>query len=66
MLGLFVSGPIGGLLGLLAFIFWVWMLVDAIKNPGLSGNQRIVWVLVIIFVPCLGPLIYFLAGRSSR
>ena len=32
----------------------IWMLVHAIKNPGLSDSERIVWVLVIIFVQLLG------------
>jgi hypothetical protein len=51
--------------GLLAFVFWIWMLIDAIKNPRLDGTQRIVWVLVIVFLHALGALIYFVAGRST-
>jgi hypothetical protein len=39
--------------------------VDAIKNPRLEGSQRIVWVLVIVLVPCLGSIIYYFAGRSK-
>jgi hypothetical protein len=62
---LFIGGALGGLGGLLVTIFWVWMLIDAIKNPRLQGNQRLIWVLVIILVPCLGSLIYFFAGRSG-
>jgi uncharacterized RDD family membrane protein YckC len=50
-------------LAVLAFVFWIWMLIDAIKNPGLSGTERIVWVLVIVFLHFLGALIYFFAGR---
>jgi hypothetical protein len=50
-------------IALLLFVFWIWMLVDAIKNPGLSSTERIVWVLVIIFLHWLGALIYCLAGR---
>jgi hypothetical protein len=50
-------------LGVLASVFWIWMLIDAIQNPGLSGTERIVWVLVIIFLHFLGALIYFFAGR---
>jgi len=53
------------LAGLLAFVFWIWMLIDAIKNPSLDGTQRIVWVLVIVFLHALGALIYFFAGRST-
>ena len=53
-------------LGLLACVFWIWMLIDAITNGGLSGTEKIVWVLVIIFLHVLGALIYFFAGRSRR
>lgn len=50
---------------ILAFVFWIWMLIDAIQNPRLIGNEKIVWVLVIIFLHALGALIYFLVGRSK-
>jgi len=59
-----IGGVLGGLFGLLTFIFWLWMLIDAIKNPRLDGTQRVIWVLVIFFLPCVGSLIYYFAGRS--
>jgi hypothetical protein len=62
--GFLVTGVFGGLFGLLTFIFWIWMLIDAIKNPRLDGTQRVIWVLVIFFIPCLGSLIYYFAGRG--
>jgi hypothetical protein len=67
-----IAGLIGGLAGLvflaiaiLVFVFWIMMLIDCIKNPNLSSNERIVWVLVVIFLYGLGALIYFLAGRKK-
>ncbi len=30
------------------------------------GNDKIMWVLVIIFLPFLGSLLYFLIGRDRR
>jgi hypothetical protein len=62
---LFIGSAITFLLSALAFIFWIWMLIDAIQNPRLVGNQKVVWVLVVIFLPCLGPLLYFFLGRSK-
>lgn len=56
---------IHALVGLITLVFWIWMLIDAIQNPRLVGSQRVVWVLVIIFLPCLGALIYFFVGRSK-
>jgi hypothetical protein len=41
------------------------MLVDCIKNTRLSETEKIVWVLVIIFLHALGALIYMLAGRDT-
>jgi hypothetical protein len=52
-----------GLIGLAAFAFWIWMLIDAISNLP-SGNEKIVWVLVIVFTGIIGALIYFFVGRK--
>ena len=53
------------LIGLFLFIFWIWMLIDCIKNDRLSSTEKIVWVLVIVFLHALGGFIYLLAGRRS-
>ena len=66
LIGIFslIGSMIGALLGLLFIIFWLWMLIDAIKNHRLSDGARVVWVLVIIFLPVLGPILYFLLGKG--
>ncbi|HVW01646.1 MAG TPA: PLD nuclease N-terminal domain-containing protein [Planctomycetaceae bacterium] len=46
-------------------VLLIWALVDAIKNPNLSDTQRIIWVLVILFVGCIGPVLYLLVGRNT-
>lgn len=53
------------LIGVFLFIFWILMLVNAITNSRLSGTEKIVWVLVIIFLHFLGALIYFFVGRRQ-
>jgi Phospholipase_D-nuclease N-terminal len=65
MMAMFVTGVGGGLLGLLYCIFWIWMLIDAITNKSLSGNEKILWVVVVILLPCLGPILYFFIGRKK-
>jgi hypothetical protein len=51
---------------LAAFVFWIWMLVSAIQNKGLNGTEKVVWVLVIIFLHFLGAFLYFLLGHPKR
>ena len=50
--------------GIFAMIFWIWMLIDCIRNPGLSETEKIVWVLAIVFTHFIGAAIYFFAGRG--
>ena len=51
---------------LLAFVFWVWMLVDCATKESSQGNDKIIWILVIIFTHWLGALIYYLVRRPER
>lgn len=52
-------------LAALAFVFWIWMLVHAITNKGLTDVEKIVWVLVVLFLHFLDALIYFFVGRPK-
>ena len=68
-----ISGIIGifmlmflAIIGLLAFVFWIWMIIDAIQNKGLTDGEKIAWVLVVVFLHCIGALLYFLIGHPKR
>jgi len=65
MLGMFGTGLIGGLVGLVYLVFWLWMLFHAITNNGLSKNEKILWVLVVFFLPCIGSILYFFLVKSK-
>ena len=51
----------------LAFVaFWIWMLVDCATKESSQGNDKLIWILVIIFTHWIGALIYFLVRRPER
>ena len=52
-------------LGVAAIAFWIWMLIHAIQNKGLTDTEKIIWVLVVLFLHVLGALIYFFVGRPK-
>ena len=54
------------LAGLLCFAFWIWMLVDCATREPSQGNDRLVWILVIVLTNVIGALIYFFARRPRR
>jgi hypothetical protein len=51
---------------LFAFAFWIWMLVHAITNNGLTDIEKLIWVIVILFTHFVGAVIYFFVGRPKR
>lgn len=50
------------LIYLLCIILWIVALVDCLKS---SNPNKVVWVIVIILLPFLGSILYFLVGRAS-
>lgn len=67
------SGPlfaIGGamiffwILGLIATIFWIWMLIDCLTSS-LATPEKVLWFCVIFFLHVLGALIYFFVARTG-
>jgi len=59
------SGVVGLIIGVAVLIFWLWMLIDCIKNEK-DGTQRVIWAVVIFFFPCIGSLIYLFARKMQR
>jgi hypothetical protein len=53
-------------IALAALAFWIWMMIDCAINEPSEGNDKIVWMLVIIFTNWIGALIYFFVRRPTR
>ncbi len=50
-------------------VLLIWALVDLLQRPQdqwvASGQDRLVWALVVIFVGLIGPLLYLLIARPK-
>jgi len=40
-------------------------LISVLKNS-FKDNDKLIWILVILFIPYLGALLYFAFGRSKK
>jgi hypothetical protein len=43
----------------------IWALVDVLRRERVRGDNKVVWILVIVLVNIIGPIIYFLLGRNE-
>lgn len=51
----------------LSFVtFWILALIRIIKNDFPGENEKLIWALIVIFLPFIGTIIYFAVGRSRE
>src|SRR5688572_8947761 len=50
------------LIGLVGFVFWVMMLVHAVKNP---IKDKAVWIIVILLFNLMGAVVYYFAVKRG-
>jgi sterol desaturase/sphingolipid hydroxylase (fatty acid hydroxylase superfamily) len=62
MLILLVVLPIA----LLGSAFWIWMIIDCATNEPSVGNDKLVWMIVIVFTQFIGALIFYFVRHSKR
>jgi Phospholipase_D-nuclease N-terminal len=51
------------LISVLCLVMWIMALVDCLKS---SSSNKLVWIIVIILLPFLGSILWFIMGKSAR
>ncbi|WP_019988995.1 PLDc N-terminal domain-containing protein [Rudanella lutea] len=50
----------------LILLFPIFVLVSALRATFQDSTTKLMWVLVILFLPFIGPLLYLIIGRNQR
>ena len=53
-------------LGLLVLLLPVIAIIDILRHDFKRESNKIIWVLVIFFLPLLGSILYFLIGERDK
>lgn len=46
-------------------VFWIMMIIDCATRK-LSDAERVVWILVLIFLPVIGTIVYYFAVKLGK
>ena len=46
-------------------VFWLVTLVDILKNDFTNPINKVVWILLVIFLPVIGVLLYYVVGKGQ-
>lgn len=57
-------GIFGIILAIVLFIMVIWAVVDIFSKP-YPLPKKLVWLLVIFFIPYIGAILYFVMGRKD-
>ena len=61
MIGIFMT-----LIYILLFIIWAWTLIDILKSDFKDGFVKLIWLLVVFFLPFIGFILYIFIGRKQK
>lgn len=53
-------------IGLLGTFLWAAILVDCVTREPNQGNDKLVWVIIIVFTSLIGAALYFFIRRPQR
>lgn len=51
--------------GLGGFILFLWALIDVLRRQFQNPNDKILWIVLIVFIGWLGPILYLAIGRKK-
>jgi len=53
-------------IGIAAMIFWILMLIDVVTREFPNPNDKLMWVLLIIFTHSIGALVYYFLVKKKK
>lgn len=47
-------------------VLWIWAIIDLLRSTFASETNKLIWALVIVFVPVIGSILYLVIGRNQK
>ncbi|MBX5439190.1 MAG: PLDc N-terminal domain-containing protein [Thermoflavifilum sp.] len=51
---------------LFVVLIWIWAIVDILRSRFDSDTTKLIWIILVIFLPLLGTILYWIVGRGQR
>ena len=51
---------------LLPSVLWIFAIIDILKSNFKDSTNKIIWVLIVLLLPVLGSILYFIFGGQQK
>ncbi len=55
-----------GLVAVLCLALWVMAIVDILNSRFREESSKVLWILLVVFLPFLGTILYYAIGKQQR
>lgn len=55
----------GRLIGFIIFIIDIVVILDIVRSNK-DTEKKVLWIIAVIFLPVLGPILYYFIGKKQR
>jgi hypothetical protein len=53
-------------IAILTLLIPILAIVDIVRSQFKAENDKLIWIIVVVFLPLVGSLLYFSMGRAQR
>lgn len=53
-------------LAIFMFVFWILMIIDCAKRKFKSDSEKVIWILLLIFLSWIATIIYYFAVKAPN
>lgn len=52
-------------IGILGVLIYAYTIYDVVSSKFAGNNDKLIWALIVLFLPLLGTILWFLIGRKA-
>lgn len=53
-------------LGIIGFLIYAYTIYDVLVSNFHQSNDKLIWILIVVFLPLVGTILWFVVGRGKR
>jgi hypothetical protein len=54
------------LFAVVPFALWIWAIIDLQRGKFTNNTTKLIWLVVVAFIPFLGAILYLLIGKRQK